>query len=70
MNAILPGIIDTRGLQSIRPKEEIESTVEQTPVRKMGQPEDVAHAAAFLAAEESGYITGTTLLVDGGSTLL
>jgi len=70
MNAILPGIIDTGGLQSIRPKEEIEATVEQTPARRMGQPEDVAHTVAFLAAEESGYITGTTLLVDGGSTLL
>lgn len=69
MNSILPGLIDTGGLQSVRPPEEIEATVENTPVRRLGQPADIATAVAFLSTEEAGFITGTTLLVDGGSTL-
>jgi NAD(P)-dependent dehydrogenase (short-subunit alcohol dehydrogenase family) len=38
-----------------------------TPIGRRGFPEEVGHAIAFLASEEAGFITGTTLLVDGGS---
>jgi len=45
---------------------EIEKTIEQTPVRRMGRPEDIAAACAFLISEEAGYITGQILGVNGG----
>jgi 3-oxoacyl-[acyl-carrier protein] reductase len=48
-------------------REGVASTV---PVRRGGVPEDIANAVAFFAAEESGYVTGQVLYVDGGSELL
>ena len=45
---------------------EIEKTIEQTPVRRMGRPEDIAAACAFLISDEAGYITGQILGVNGG----
>ena len=39
------------------------------PLRRVGRPEDVAHAILFLASDEAEWITGTTLVVDGGSTI-
>ena len=41
--------------------------VAQTPLGRIGQPEDVARVAAFLASEDSGWVTGETLLVSGGN---
>ncbi|HOW95477.1 MAG TPA: SDR family oxidoreductase, partial [Mycolicibacterium fallax] len=45
---------------------DIEKTIEATPVRRIGRPEDIAAAVAFLASEEAGYITGQILGVNGG----
>jgi 3-oxoacyl-[acyl-carrier protein] reductase len=51
--------------------EEMWETVEKTvPVRRGGAPEDVANAVAFFAAEESGYVTGQVLYLDGGRSLV
>lgn len=47
------------------PKEIIEPMVQRIPLRRMGQPEDVANAFAFLASDETSYITGVILNVDG-----
>jgi len=41
---------------------------ERAMVRRIGQPEDIAHVAAFLASEESGFLTAQTITVDGGRT--
>ena len=69
VNAVPPGFIDTPMLRSAEGRAllgEIEKTIEQTPVRRMGRPEDIAAACAFLISDEAGYITGQILGVNGG----
>ena len=67
-NAVAPGFIETDMTDVLKPdvKEGILKTI---PAGRIGSPEDVARAVAFFAREESGYITGTTLAVDGGMTM-
>jgi 3-oxoacyl-[acyl-carrier protein] reductase len=43
--------------------------IQRTPVRRVGQPQDIANAYLFLASEKAGFVTGTCLNVDGGLTL-
>ena len=64
VNAVAPGIIETDMMKAV-PKQVIEPLVEQIPLRRMGQPEDIANAFVFLASEEASYITGVVLSVDG-----
>jgi 3-oxoacyl-[acyl-carrier protein] reductase len=76
VNAIAPGFIETAMTKATA--ERIGTTIEQmresvaaaVPVRRGGVPADIANIAAFLAAEESGYLTGQILYVDGGRGLL
>jgi 2-deoxy-D-gluconate 3-dehydrogenase len=77
VNAIAPGGIRTEGgvrmLQGLMPPEQVtaflEGSAKKTPLGRLGEPEDVAHAAVFLASSASDYMTGSTLLVDGGTLL-
>ena len=64
VNAVAPGITETDMMKAV-PKEVIEPLVAQIPLRRMGQPEDIANAFAFLASDEAAYITGVVLHVDG-----
>lgn len=64
-NAIAPGFIDT-DMTKVLPDKLKEGIKQILPLQKLGQPEDVAAAAAFLASPASGYITGQVLPVDGG----
>jgi len=69
VNAVPPGFIDTPMLRAAAAKGflgDIDKTIEATPVRRIGRPEDIAAACAFLASEEAGYITGQILGVNGG----
>jgi NAD(P)-dependent dehydrogenase (short-subunit alcohol dehydrogenase family) len=68
VNAIPPGFIDTPMLRNANEHGhiDIERTIATTPVRRMGRPEDIAAACAFLVSEEAGYITGQILGVNGG----
>ena len=75
-NAVAPGFIETAmtkataeriGITIEQMRENVASTI---PVRRGGLPEDVANAVAFFAAEESGYVTGQVLYLDGGSRLI
>jgi 2-hydroxycyclohexanecarboxyl-CoA dehydrogenase len=69
VNAVPPGFIDTPMLRSAEERGhlgDIEKTIAATPVRRMGKPEDIAAACAFLVSEEAGYITGQILGVNGG----
>ncbi len=65
--AILPGAISTPATQSV-PADEHRHFVSQVPLARMGQPEEIADVAAFLASDEASYITGTGIVVDGGYT--
>jgi len=61
VNAVAPGFIETDMTKDIP-----EAVIDAIPARRVGTPDDVAAAVRFLASEEAGYVTGTTLFVDGG----
>ncbi|MEV7679363.1 SDR family NAD(P)-dependent oxidoreductase [Streptomyces sp. NPDC088341] len=65
VNAVLPGPILTAAWDRV-PAADRERSIAETAARRFGRPEEVAAAIAFLAAEEASYITGSSLLVDGG----
>ena len=64
VNAVAPGITQTDMMRAV-PKEVIDPMIAQIPLRRLGQPEDIANAFAFLASDEASYITGVVLSVDG-----
>jgi NAD(P)-dependent dehydrogenase (short-subunit alcohol dehydrogenase family) len=69
VNAVPPGFIDTPMLRSAEAQGflgDVEQNIAKTPVRRMGKPDDIAAACAFLVSEEAGYITGQILGVNGG----
>jgi 3-oxoacyl-[acyl-carrier protein] reductase len=68
INAVMPGNIETEGLAELGPeyREKMESSI---PQRKLGTVEDIGYAALFLATDEASYITGQTIVVDGGQVL-
>ena len=64
VNAVAPGITETDMMKSV-PKEVIDPMIARIPLRRLGQPEDIANAFVFLASDEASYITGVVLSVDG-----
>jgi 2-hydroxycyclohexanecarboxyl-CoA dehydrogenase len=70
VNAVPPGFIDTPMLRQAEARNRLGGTIEEhiqrTPVRRVGRPEDIAAACAFLVSEEAGYITGQIVGVNGG----
>ena len=64
VNAVAPGIIETDMMKAV-PKEVIDPMIARIPLRRLGQPQDIANAFAFLASDEAAYITGVVLSVDG-----
>ena len=64
VNAVAPGITETDMMKAV-PREVIEPMIERIPLRRLGQPEDIANAFVFLASDEASYITGVILSVDG-----
>ena len=65
VNTVAPGFIDTDMTKSL-PDEQKEALKAQIPLGALGQPEDIANSVGFLASEESAYVTGQTLHVNGG----
>ena len=66
VNAICPGYIATEMVMAV-PKDVLEKAIlPQIPVRRLGEPEEIARCVVFLAADESGFITGSTLTANGG----
>ena len=65
VNAVAPGFIDTAMTQALNETQQ-EEILRQIPLKRMGMPEDIAHAVDFLASEKADYITGTILHVNGG----
>ncbi len=68
VNAVLPGNILTEGVEALGP-EYVARMTSAIPQRRLGTVEDVAYAALFLASDEAGFITGQTIVVDGGQVL-
>ena|ERR1700761_1725700 len=68
INAVLPGNIRTPGFEGLGPEHE-QRMLGAIPLGRAGEPEDVGWAVRFLASPEAGYITGQTLIIDGGQVL-
>jgi 3-oxoacyl-[acyl-carrier protein] reductase len=68
VNAVAPGFTLTEMIKSV-PEKILTSLSEKTPVRRLGEPGEIADAVLFLASEEASYINGTVICVDGGLTL-
>ena len=64
VNAVAPGITETDMMKAV-PREVIDPLIARIPLRRLGQPEDIANAFVFLASDEAAYITGVVLSVDG-----
>jgi 3-oxoacyl-[acyl-carrier protein] reductase len=65
VNCVAPGLIETEMTERM-PKEKVEAIVRSTALNRMGKPEEVAWAVLFLASRQADYITGQTIVVDGG----
>ena len=65
VNAVAPGYIDT-DMTAVLPEKVKEQVLQQVPLKRMGQPRDIAETVAFLASDRAAYITGQTIQVDGG----
>ena len=68
VNAVMPGNIITEGLQGLG-ADYLKSMAASIPLKRLGSVEDIGYAALFLASKEAGYITGQTIVVDGGQIL-
>lgn len=68
VNAVAPGAIDTPGATGSIDEKSKQQTAASIPIKRYGLPEDIGQAVAFLASDKSSYITGQTLVVDGGWT--
>ena len=69
VNCIAPGYIDTEMVQAV-PEKVLESIIGQIPVGRLGRGDEIADMVAFLAGERAGYVTGTTLSLNGGQYLV
>lgn len=65
VNCVAPGVIETK-MNAVHSEETMKELAEETPLCRIGKPEEVAAAVYFLASEEASFITGQTLCVDGG----
>ncbi len=68
VNAVAPGVIDTPMVRQ-SPERWVERMMKTIPMRRFGKPEDIAHAVAYLASEEAGFVTGQILSPNGGSRM-
>jgi 3-oxoacyl-[acyl-carrier protein] reductase len=69
VNGVEPGYILTQAMSALGDEEELRAMAACIPKGSLGVPEDIANTMLFLASEEAGYLTGQTIVVDGGSTL-
>jgi 3-oxoacyl-[acyl-carrier protein] reductase len=66
VNAICPGAIDTEMAKGAKESGQLEQVLARVPKRRLGKPEEIANLAVFLASEESEYISGDAIVIDGG----
>ncbi|MBL7488228.1 SDR family oxidoreductase [Frankia sp. AgB1.9] len=70
VNAIAPGVIDTEATLKVVPREVLEKGLGNAALRRIGHPSDLAPVVGFLCSEGASYITGQTVIVDGGINML
>lgn len=69
VNAICPGVIDTPMIErSSEESDTVDQAITATPIGRLGEPEEIGDAAVWLCSEDSSFVTGETLVVDGGYT--
>ncbi len=68
VNAVLPGNIITEGLEGLG-ADDLETMAASVPLKRLGTVDDIGYAALFLASKEAGYVTGQTIIIDGGQIL-
>ena len=68
VNAVCPGSVPTEGMKINVDPEMMATRIARTPLGRLGEAEDIASAVMFLASSESSWVTGTSMLVDGGAT--
>ena len=67
VNAVAPGMIETPMIDPIKQNpESIKEMLEEVPMKRVGKPEEVSNLVLFLASDESSYMTGSTVVIDGG----
>ena len=70
VNAIAPGVVDTKFAAALVHNPDISKIIlDRTPLKRVGRPDEIAGAALFLASDAASYVTGHTLVVDGGMTI-
>ncbi|MGE5505040.1 MAG: acetoacetyl-CoA reductase [Actinomycetota bacterium] len=69
VNAIAPGYVDTEMVRAV-PGHVLEKIVAKIPVQRLGQPEEIARGVLFLVADDAGFVTGTTLSINGGQSMI
>jgi len=67
VNAVVPGFVDTAMTRAM-PQEQLDAYTEHIPLGRVGEPEEVAPVVRFLLSDEAAYVTGTTVVADGGLT--
>ena len=67
VNAVEPGYIRTQAMDLLASEEEMAQMAAAIPLGRLGHPEDIGHAMLYLASDQAGYVTGQTVIVDGGS---
>jgi NAD(P)-dependent dehydrogenase (short-subunit alcohol dehydrogenase family) len=71
VNSIAPGMVDTHLFDAgVISQEQLAEDVKRYPLKRYGKPEEIAWAAVYLLSDASAWITGSSLLIDGGYTLL
>ncbi|WBP90408.1 SDR family NAD(P)-dependent oxidoreductase [Kitasatospora cathayae] len=69
VNAVLPGVTETEGVQAALPDEDRSELVAMTPAGRVGLPSEVAEAVAYLVSDAASYVNGALLTVDGGASV-
>jgi NAD(P)-dependent dehydrogenase (short-subunit alcohol dehydrogenase family) len=70
VNAIAPGLIQTDFSEFFWKNEAYRERIEESqPIRRIGQPDEIGYAALYLASDESSFMTGQVLVIDGGATI-
>lgn len=69
VNGVEPGLVQTRGVEQALSERRRKLMADYVPLKRWGSPEEIAHAMLYLASDEAAYVTGQTIVVDGGALL-